>query len=249
MDGTDKFSDKAEYYAAGRPLYSVEFIEYLKSEIITKHSVIADIGCGTGKFTKQLLETGNKVYGVEPNRKMLTLAVNELEKFDGFIPINGSSSATSLMENSVDVITAAQAFHWFDVKEFYLECKRILKPGGFVILIWNTRDLSDQINQDSYKIFKKYCPEFKGFSGGITEDDIRIKVFFNNRYKKMYFENPIVYTKETFIKRCLSASYSLTANDDKFIEYIEELDKLFDKQSVSDTITMKNYTVAYIGTL
>ncbi|MBP1550806.1 MAG: class I SAM-dependent methyltransferase, partial [Oscillospiraceae bacterium] len=229
--------------------YSVELIEYLKSEIITKHSVIADIGCGTGKFTKQLLEIGNKVYGVEPNHNMLDTAKCELEKFNNFIPVNGSSSATVLIENSIDIITVAQAFHWFDVKEFYRECKRILKPNGYIILIWNTRDLSDTLNKDSYKIFEKYCPEFKGFSGGMTEDDIRIKDFFNNRYKKLCFENPIVYTKETFIKRCLSASYSLTVNDNRFMEYIEELDKLFEKYSVSGTLIMKNYTIAYIGTL
>ncbi|MBQ5325177.1 MAG: hypothetical protein J6J58_06995, partial [Oscillospiraceae bacterium] len=77
----------------------------------------------------------------------------------------------------------------------------------------------------------------------------RIKDFFNNRYKKLCFENPIVYTKETFIKRCLSASYSLTVNDNRFMEYIEELDKLFEKYSVSGTLIMKNYTIAYIGTL
>lgn len=250
MDNTKKFSKRAENYTKGRPSYAKSFITMLYGELgFDKNSVIADIGSGTGKFSKHLLENGSKVFCVEPNEDMRKIAEMELSHFDNFISVNGTSSDTGLEDNSVDFITVAQAFHWFDFNKFKKECKRILKDNGKVILVWNTRDLSSEFNKKSYDIYKKYCPAFKGFHGGMKDDDNRIYDFFKNDCRRISFENPLEFTKDKFIKRSLSASYSLVEGDRDFEQYVKELGDLFECFSRNGIVIMKNNTVAYIGKL
>ena len=248
MDNTKKFSNRAEDYTNGRPSYAQSFINMLYDELgFNENSVIADIGSGTGKLSKQLLEKGSKVFCVEPNDDMRRIAEKELSQFDKFISVNGTSSDTKLEDNSVDFITVAQAFHWFDADEFKKECKRILKDNGKVILIWNTRDLNSEFNKKSYSIYKKYCPEFKGYHGGMKDDDSRISDFFNGNCERISFENPLEFTKEKYIKRSLSASYSLKEGDKNFEQYLKELGNLFDSFAQNGIVLMKNNTVAYAG--
>ena len=250
MDNTQNFNGLANDYTIGRPTYSNAFIESLYSQHgFTEQSVIADIGSGTGKFAKQLLDKGSFVYCIEPNDDMRKCATKELCKYRGFHTIDGTATETKLDEKSVDHITTSQAFHWFDVALFKKECKRILRNNGSVFLIWNMRDMSSEINQVSFEIYSKYCPNFKGFGGGIQKDDIRIKQFFEDKYEYVEFDNPLFYHKNKFISRSLSGSYSLKNGDDNYNEYINALSNLFEKYSKDNVLTMANKTVAYIGRL
>ena len=250
MDNTQKFTGLADNYTIGRPAYADAFIESLYSRYeFSKQSVIADIGSGTGKFAKQLLEKGSFVYCVEPNDDMRSVAVKELGKYRGFRSVDGTASETKMDAGSVDYVTAAQAFHWFDTVLFKKECKRILRNNGKVFLIWNIRDASSEINQNSFEIYSKYCPNFKGFGGGVQKNDIRIKQFFEDRYEYIEFDNPLFYDQNTFISRSLSGSYSLRKGDEHFNEYLDALSNLFEKYSKDNVLTVANKTVAYIGKL
>ena len=250
MDNTQNFSGLANDYTIGRPTYSNTFIESLYSQYgFTEQSVIADIGSGTGKFAKQLLDKGSFVYCIEPNDDMRKSAIKELCKYRGFHAVDGTATETKLDEKSVDYITTAQAFHWFDISSFRKESKRILRSNGSVFLIWNMRDMSSEINQVSFEIYSKYCPNFKGFGGGIQKDDIRIKQFFEDKYEYVEFDNPLFYDKSKFISRSLSGSYSLKNGDDNYNEYIDALSNLFENYSKDNVLTMANKTVAYIGRL
>lgn len=248
MDNTHNFSGLAKSYTAGRPAYADEFIEnlYLQHNF-NEQSVIADIGSGTGKFAKQLLDRGSFVYGVEPNEDMRRIAVKELGRYSKFCAVDGAAADTGLEGKTADFVTTAQAFHWFDVLQFKKECKRILKKDGKVFLIWNMRDMSNEINMRSFEIYSRYCPKFIGFSGGIVRDDMRIKQFFDGKYKYMEFDNPIFYDKDKFISRSLSSSYSLREGDKNYGAYIEKLSGLFDKYAKNGVITVANKTVAYFG--
>ncbi|MBQ7294914.1 MAG: methyltransferase domain-containing protein [Clostridia bacterium] len=245
---TEKFTGIAEDYTVGRPSYADSFIDYLFTELgFTSETIIADIGCGTGKLTKQILDRGSFVYGVEPNEDMRSVAVKELIKYEKFTSVKGDASNTSLQDRSVDFVTAAQAFHWFNIYEFRSECKRIIKDNGKVILIWNSRDESDEVNKAIYTMNKKFCPNFKGFSGGIKKDDERIIEFFSGEYERLRFDNPLYYNKDTFISRCLSSSYSLKQGDKNYDEYISYAKCIFDKYSIDGILKIGNNTVAYIG--
>lgn len=249
-NNTGKFSGKAKNYSAGRPSYAKAFIDMLYAEqSFSASSEIADIGCGTGIFAKQLLERGSIVYGVELNGDMRLQAENYLAGFDNFRLVNGIAENTTLPDCSVDFITVAQAFHWFNVEPFKAESKRILRSCGKVFLIWNSRDTRAEVNKLCGKIFSKFCKNFKGFSGGIKKDDERISEFFNGKYCYAEFDNPLLYDREKFIRRSLSSSYSLTEKDKNFSEYLSKLNELFDKNSTNGVLTIPNKTEVYFTKL
>lgn len=248
MDTTMKFDGRAKDYITGRPSYAEELIDCLYSNYgISEASVIADIGSGTGKFAKHLLERGSEVYCVEPNDDMRSVAESELGGHKNFHSVQGNAENTTLKTRSVDYITTAQAFHWFDVKKFRQECLRIIKNNGKVFLVWNVRDNTDLLNRELYQIYSKYCPDFKGFSGGIEKDDPRIKEFFHCQYDYVAFDNPLYFDKEKFIARSLSGSYSLKDGDKEYAEYMEALISLFEKHSNNGIVSIANQSVAYIG--
>jgi len=107
--------------------------------------------------------------------------------------------------------------------------------------------MSGDINQKCFEIFSEYCPHFKGFGGGIEQNDMRIKQFFDNKYEYVEFDNPLFYDKEKFISRSLSGSYSLKSTDTDYNEYIEALCRLYEQYAEKDRLVMANKTIAYIG--
>ena len=114
-NATSRFSDRVENYVRYRPGYPPEVIQELKSEcgLMASH-VIADIASGTGIWTRMLLENGNPVFGVEPNAEMREAGERLLAAFPKFTSVAGTAEATTLADQSVDFVTAAQAAHWFD---------------------------------------------------------------------------------------------------------------------------------------
>lgn len=248
MDNKERFSGRSADYTKGRPNYSEDLIQMLSKDLhFGKGSCIADIGSGTGKLSRQLLDLGCTVCCVEPNDDMRRIAEKELGQYEHFVFVKGSSENTRLQPASVDHITAAQAFHWFDAERFKAECRRILKPGGNVILIWNTRDPRSPFNLESYEIYKKYCPDFKGYHGGMRDDDRRIYEFYGGDCKKIIFDNPIAFTSDKFIARSLSASYSIKSDNENYDSYINALQALFEKFSANGIVMMQNHTTAYVG--
>lgn len=248
MDSTKNFSGLASAYTVGRPTYAAEFIHSLYTDHgFSPQSVIADIGAGTGKFTKQLLDRGSTVYCVEPNDDMRETAARELGGFAGFRAVKGTADTTGLENGSVDFVTTAQAFHWFDPDAFRVECRRILKPDGKAFLIWNLRDMEDEMNHRCHAVYAEFCPRFKGFGGGIERDDPRIGQFFGGAYDCAVFDHPLYYDKATFLSRSLSGSYSLKEGDTRYEEYLAALGALFDEYAESDILTMANQTVVYCG--
>src|SRR5258707_968999 len=112
---TQRFSSRVENYARHRPGYSAAVIELLRRECgLNADSVVADIGSGTGKLTELLLGTGCAVFGVEPNPEMREAGERLLKSFLRFTSVAAPAEATTLAPRSVDLITAGQAFHWFD---------------------------------------------------------------------------------------------------------------------------------------
>jgi len=248
-DNTQKFIGKAKIYQEARPGYSPALFAFLQQVFgVGKGSVVADVGSGTGILTRQLLEMGVKVFAVEPNVDMRQIAEQELAGIEGFVSVHATAEQTNLPDGSFDFIFAASAFHWFDPVAFKVECKRILKPGGKVFLIWNESQMTDEINQGRKAIFEKYSPRFIGFSGGHKDSPGVKEKFFDGQIAEMHFPNPISYDRNRFIGRALSSSYSLTESDENYEAHIAELGKLFDRFSVDGVITVPQETVLYYKT-
>src|SRR5688572_11145173 len=140
MDSATRFSNRVDDYIKYRPGYPGAIVDFLTAACgLTPAAVIADVGSGTGILSELFLKQGNRVFGVEPNQEMREAAERILAGYPSFTSVAGSAEATSLPAQSVDYITAAQAFHWFERERARAEFERILKPGGWVLLLWNER--------------------------------------------------------------------------------------------------------------
>lgn len=138
LEPTKRFSSRVDNYVRYRPSYPAAVLDILRDEIgLDETAVIADLGSGTGLLSKLFLDNGYTVYGVEPNADMRAAGESFLTAYSNFYSIDGPAEATTLPDNSVDLITAGQAFHWFDREACKPEFQRILRPGGYVVLVWN----------------------------------------------------------------------------------------------------------------
>ena len=154
---------------------------------------MADIGSGTGILSRAMVEHGWTVYGVEPNDDMRREAEKVLKGFHRFHSVPGTAEHTLLPGASVDLVTAAQAFHWFDAAAFKRECRRILAAEGRIALIWNSRVEDGPIVLEEGNIHRLYCPRFYGFSGGLADLTDRIGEFFDHRFRRQVTQGRAVW--------------------------------------------------------
>lgn len=187
--------------------------------------IVADVGLGTGIMSDQLLSVGYVVYAVEPNEDMRKQAELQLGKCENFISLQGEASKIPLENASVDCIIAAQAFHWFDADAFRVECQRILRPDGIVLLVYNMHDMDNPLTKDLARLHAQFNPAFHGFSNGLKDSDL--KNFFKGACEVKSWNNDQVMTKNAFIERALSSSYSPRESDTNYERFLEEMEKLF----------------------
>ena len=158
------FDADAARYARGRPDYPAEVDGWLRDTLsLAPGKTVVDLGAGTGKFTRRLVATGAKVIAVEPvaaMRDRLTADLPEVEALDG------NATAIPLPDASVDAIVCAQAFHWFATREALAEMHRVLKPGGILGLIWNTKDDSVPWVRSAFTITEPYEGQVPRFYTG-----------------------------------------------------------------------------------
>ena len=244
----DRFTGKAEIYNKYRPSYPEEFIDYLYHELgFSKSSVIADIGSGTGIFSRLLLSRGSTVYCVEPNCEMRQIAEDALSCYEGFISINANANNTTLENSSVDFVTAAQSFHWFDKESFKTECKRILKSGKKTALIWNERDYESELVKKDYIIREKYAADDKK---GLGPSRINHTGFFkDDKFDFKIFSNDLVLDREAYIGMNLSRSYSPKKDTDPefYRGFVHDLGELFDIYSKGSILIFPHFMQSYIG--
>ena len=251
MDNKDKFTNKVEDYIKYRPSYPQEFIEYLiKGVGLNRDTILADIGAGTGKLTKQLGDKVKKLFAVEPNLNMRTACQKYCSDLKNLTVTNGSAEDTALPNNSVDFITVAQAFHWFDRDKSKIEFKRILKEDGKVILVWNSKVAESELVKETDMICRRICPDFKGFSGGNgTGSDVYSNFFKNASCEYKVFDNDQSLTLESYIGSGLSASYAPVTGDINYGVFIEALTELFNKYCKHGNLHIPVKTHSYVGEL
>ena len=246
----ERFTDKADIYKKFRPAYPKALIDYLYSRIgFDQNSQIADMGSGTGIFSRLLLERGSRVYCIEPNGDMRKTAEGDLSGYENFVSVGAPAENTGLRDKSLDFVTAAQAFHWFDRPSFKLECRRILKPGGKVALIWNERDYKSEIVKKDYEIRKKYAVDTKGLGLGGGAGHDYLDFFADGVCECEKFPNDLHFDKEGFIGRNLSASYAPRKETDpgRYNGLICELSELFDAHSANGILNYPHFTQSFTG--
>ncbi len=218
---TNLFTGKAEAYAQARPSYADEAIDYICS-LAPQGAVFADIGAGTGKFSELLVKHGSVLYAVEPNDDMRLQLEKMLAPYQNACVFNGTAENTNLPAASVDVITVAQALHWFEPSAFLKECLRVLRPDGFVVAVYNVN------------------PKGKSPGHSKTSTD----AFFGNTVIRE-FPNPVYYTRENWIAYRLSHSHDPKPGDEGFEAHIAQVNADFDRNSLDGLIKLDLVTTVY----
>jgi SAM-dependent methyltransferase len=211
-------------------------------------SIVADVGSGTGILTELLLENGNTVFGIEPNEDMRRVAELRLSHYPAFRSVNGTAESTGLPGNSVDFITAAQSFHWFQPAEARREFRRILRIKGWVVLIWNTRKTTTPFLQEYEELVNWIAGETKNRVKHEDLADAEIAEFLGT-YDSVKLQSSQRLNLEGLMGRVVSASYSPLPGEPLQPELARRVTELFDRHERNGTVEFEYWTEVYSGQL
>lgn len=247
-DTVKRFDDRVANYVAYRPKYPAAVAECLRTDLgLRPESVVADVGSGTGILAELLLREGCTVFGVEPNAAMRAAGEELLKSYPKFTSVNGTAEATTLPAASVDFVTAAQAFHWFDPDGARREFRRILRPGGWTVLVWNVR------RTDATPFLRDYEQLLREFGTDYTQvcceqlPEERIAAFFAGACGRRSFDNHQVFDFAGLRGRLLSSSYVPLAGHPNHEPMLARLRQLFDLHQQGGQVTIEYDTKLYFA--
>lgn len=246
MKPTQRFSNRVDNYVRYRPDYPPQVIELMRGEMsLNDKSVVADIGSGTGIFAKSLLEAGAAVYGIEPNDAMREAGEFFLREFPKFRSVNGTAEDTHLPDASVNFITAAQAFHWFEAEQTKNEFCRVLRQNGWVVLVWNERRLdADAFSSDYERLLQDFGTDIKRVAQKYITDTA-LPEFFDGNFQEKSFENSQSFDFEGLKGRLLSSSYIPTEGGENYAAMIAQLERIFERHKIGGRVQIFYDTKVY----
>lgn len=246
-DPAQRFTSRVDSYVKYRPGYPSAVVDLLREECgLTKHAVVADVGSGTGILAEMLLKNGNGVFGVEPNQAMRERAEQLLSSYPRFSSVAGTAEATNLPTSSVDLITAAQAFHWFDLEHCRPEFCRILKRDGFVALMWNDRRLdTTQFLRDYETLLQTFGTDYRE----VSQVGNQATFFSPNSFQVKRFPNVQLFDLEGLKGRVFSSSYTPEPGQPNFEPMVQELERIFGLHQQGGKVAFEYDTLVYYGRL
>ncbi len=251
MDATRRFSNRVENYIRYRPRYPQAIVLLLERECaLTPEWVVADVGSGTGILSELFLANGNRVFGVEPNPDMRKAGQRQLAGYPLFISVDGRAEATTLEPATVDLVTAGQAFHWFDRPAARAEFARILKPRGRVVLVWNKRRKEATPVARAYeRLLQSWSPDYDRVDLKNLTDEMIAEFFHPAAMHVRTFLNPRTLEYQALAGYLMSASYAPEPGHPNHAPMLAELRAIFDAHSVNGTVTFDYDTAVYFGRL
>jgi SAM-dependent methyltransferase len=250
-DPTRRFSSRVENYVKYRPSYPPAVIDLLRGECgLRAESIVADVGSGTGILSELFLKNGNRVFGVEPNREMRAAGERLLGEYAAFTSVDGTAEATTLPHHSCDFVTAGQAFHWFDRGRARAEFARILRPGGWVVLVWNDRRLGTTPFLEAYeRLLQSYALDYAAVNHKQIDDAVIGAFFAPGSFKVATFENRQVFGFDGLKGRLLSSSYTPEPSHPNYTPMLDELRAIFAAHQAGGTVAFDYDTLVYYGRL
>ena len=251
LDSTQRFSGRVSHYERYRPTYPRAVLDVLESQCgLSGSSVVADIGSGTGILARLFLDRGLRVYGVEPNGEMREAGERLLAGYAHFTSVEGRGEATGLADRCVDFVAVGQAFHWFDPKGSRVEFQRILKPGGWVVLVWNwRRGGSTPFLAALEELLTRLAPEYP-LVRQKQLDLNHIRSFFEpDDFRTVTLGNEQVLDYGGLEGLMRSASYMPVQGHPNHEPFFTELRSIYDAHQVGDRVILEYDTVLYLGQL
>ena len=251
VDAKQRFSTRVADYVRYRPGYPTAVRDLLRAECFLKSGhIIADIGSGTGFLSELFLKNGNRVFGVEPNEAMRQAGEEYLASYDGFVSIEGSAEATTLDGASVHFVASGQAFHWFEPAATRREFARILKPEGWVVVVWNER-LADTTPflRDYQALVQKFNTDYSKVNESYPRDEQMKNFFLTNPYRSYEMPHFQELDFEGVAGRLRSSSYMPTSDHPNFAPMIAELRRMVDAHQQDGKVRLAYNTRIYFGHL
>jgi SAM-dependent methyltransferase len=248
MQNKERFSGRAENYSRDRPHYPAEIIPFLQKELgLNSHWKVADIGSGTGISSELFLNNGNVVYAIEPNKEMRKQAENKFTDNKNFISINAEAEATPLAANSIDLIVAGQAFHWFDPDKAKREFQRLAHPGTYLLLMRNARIQESPFQKAYEKMCHEFIPDYEAVRKRNIDEKTITEFFSPHQYYLKSFPNAQHLDLNSLRGLLLSSSFAPQENQDHYKPMMDRLNQIFDQFNENGKITFEYNCKLYYG--
>ncbi len=250
LDPTQRFSSRVENYVRYRPGYPADVLRMLTEETgFSPLAVVADVGAGTGISTRLFLDHGNTVFAVEPNDAMRAAAETLLRGEPRFHSKSGTAEATTLADHSIDYVVAGQAFHWFDVDRTRGEFLRVVRPGGWVVLMWNTRKTDTTPFLRGYeKLLLEFGTDYQEVNHANVSPET-LQHFFGTTPCYRALANEQVFDLAGLTGRLLSSSYVPGEDDPRQAPMLAALERLFAAHEQAGRVRFEYDTELYFGHL
>jgi len=248
-DATQRFSSRVEKYVRYRPGYPPEMLQALLADCgLAPEWIVADIGSGTGLLTRLFLQNGNRVFGVEPNADMRRAGEEFLAEYEKFVSVDGTAEATSLAAHSVDMVLAGQAAHWFDPKNARAEFVRILKPAGWLVLVWNERLMNSPFLREYEQLLLAYGTDYQDVRHEQTTANLDA-FFAPAPFQERTFPMLQEFDYDGVEGRLLSSSYAPGPEHANYAAMLRELRRIFEVHAVNGRVAFAYATRVFYGRL
>jgi SAM-dependent methyltransferase len=246
---TGRFTGLAEAYAKYRPSYPATAIDGIIGHCgLDSASLLVDVGCGTGISSRLFADRGIRVLGIEPNAEMrATASANTVSPgTQAVVYQDGRAEATGLPNAIANAVLAAQAFHWFDPDAALSEFHRILKPNGWVILMWNERDERDHFTA-AYGAIIRSAPDALAteLPRGRAGEALLANRMYVNAEKRLFYQEQTL-DEEGLLGRAFSASYAPRDPDGRKA-WARSLKDLFARHQSSESVRIRYETSVYLA--
>ena len=249
MDPTQRFSSRVNNYVKYRPGYPHAVIDTLEKECgFSPFSLVADIGSGTGALTDLFVRNGNHVFAVEPNKEMREAAEHRLNGYSGFHSVDGRAEWTNLDDGSVELVVVGQAFHWFDAAKAREEFKRILRPSGWAMVVWDERDFESTAFLAAYDtLLRAYAPDYARTKHKHVYDTALDAFYGGLGFTERTFSYRQKMDFEGVKGRMQSSSYTPEPGHPNHVPMLDELQKIYREYEVNGYVTFEYITRMYYG--
>jgi SAM-dependent methyltransferase len=248
MSSTTRFSGRADSYAKYRPRYPAAIVEILEREIgFEQGKVVADIGSGTGLLAEIFLQNGNRVYCVEPNSDMRSAGDLYLAPYKNRVMVSGTAEDTRLESKDIDLVTIGQALHWFNLEKTRIEFSRILKPEGYLAVVYNERKHAEGLMSEYEKLRDKHA---RNRASTPEIDGAYLTRFFGDQeFNQFALPNSQLLDAEGLLGRAMSASYFPKAGEDGYEDFRKDLAELFARYQKEGQVELIYETTMFVGQL